>query len=148
MRRNNLIVGLLLMLLATVSSSGEFASPEGLWKTYDDDGKITGFVRIVNDNGIYTGVIEKGLDTDKGDERCTACKDERKDRKLIGMTIMKKVKANGDAYVGEEILDPFSGNTYKVTLKLKEAGKKLEVRGYIGLSLFGRTQTWERAENG
>jgi uncharacterized protein (DUF2147 family) len=148
MRRNNLIVGFLLMLLATTSYSGEFTSPEGLWKTYDDDGKITGFVRIVKDSGNYTGVIVKGLDTDTGDERCTACKDERKDRKLIGMTIMKKVKANGDAYVGEEILDPFSGNTYKVTLKLKEAGKKLEVRGYIGLSLFGRTQTWERAENG
>jgi uncharacterized protein (DUF2147 family) len=148
MRHNNLIIGFLLMLLAFASTSGELISPEGLWKTYDDDGKITGFVRIVKDSGIYTGVIEKGLDTDKGDERCTACKDERKDRKLIGMTIMKKVKASGDAYVGDEILDPFSGNTYKVTLKLKEAGKKLEVRGYIGFSLFGRTQTWERAENG
>lgn len=93
-------------------------------------------------------MIEKGLETDKEDKYCTACKDERKDQKLVGMTILKNVKAKGDAYAGEEILDPFSGSTYRVKMKLKEAGKKLEVRGFIGISLFGRTQIWERADNG
>ncbi len=122
------------------------ASPAGLWKTLDDKGKPTGYVRINEAQGIYTGVIEKGLENEKQEEFCTACKDERKDQKLIGMMMMKNVKAKGDAYEGTEILDPFSGNTYRVKLTLKEAGKKLEVRGFIGLSLFGRTQIWQRAE--
>ena len=64
------------------------------------------------------------------------------------MTMMKNVKAQDENYLGDEILDPFSGNTYRVKLKLKEAGNKLEVRGFVGLSLFGRTQVWERVENG
>lgn len=60
--------------------------------------------------------------------------------------MMKNVKAVGDVYEGSEILDPFSGNTYRVKLTLKDAGKKMEVRGFVGLSLFGRTQVWDRAE--
>ncbi len=142
------IIGILLMLLAGSAYSEGAASPEGLWKAYDDDGQITGFVRIVKENGIYTGVIEKGLPEDREEKYCTACKDERKNQKLIGMTIIKNVKASGEAYAGDEILDPFSGNTYKVKLKLKDAGKKLEVRGFIGFSLFGRTQIWERVDHG
>ncbi len=142
------IIGILLMLLAGSSYSEETASPEGIWKAYDDDGQITGFVRIVKENGIYTGVIEKGLTADREEKYCTACKDERKDQKLIGMTIIKNVKASGETYAGDEILDPFSGNTYKVKLKLKDAGKKLEVRGFIGFSLFGRTQIWKRVDHG
>lgn len=132
--------------LMTVSANGSQLSPAGLWKTHDDKGKPTGYVRMLEENGVYTGVIEKGLETDKEDKYCTACKDERKDQKLVGMTMMKNVKANGGSYEGTEILDPFSGNTYRVKLKLKDAGQKMEVRGFVGVSLFGRTQIWERAE--
>lgn len=121
-------------------------SPAGLWKTHDDKGKPTGYVRVQENNGVFTGVIEKGLDTDKEEKYCTACKDERKDQRLIGMTMMKNVKVKGDTYEGSEILDPFSGNTYKVKLTLKEAGNKMEVRGFVGVSLFGKTQVWERVE--
>lgn len=121
-------------------------SPAGLWKTHDDKGKPTGYVRVQENDGVFTGVIEKGLDTDKEEKYCTACKDERKGQRLIGMTMMKNVKVKGEVYEGSEILDPFSGNTYKVKLTLKEAGNKMEVRGFIGVSLFGRTQVWERVE--
>ena len=69
-------------------------------------------------------MIEKGLENDKEVKYCARCKDERKDQKLVGMFIMKNVKATGDSYEGTEILDPFSGNTYRVKLKLKDAGKK------------------------
>lgn len=120
--------------------------PSGLWKTHDDKGKPTGYVRVQEDNGIYTGIIEKGLETDREEKYCIACKDDRKGQRLIGMTMLKNVKAKGDTYEGTEILDPFSGNTYRVKLSLKDAGKKMEVRGFVGLSLFGRTQVWERVE--
>ena len=71
-------------------------------------------------------------------------KDERKDQKLVSMIMMKNVKAKGEIFVCDEILVPFSGNTYRVKIKVIEAGNKLEVRGYVGLSLFDRTQIWER----
>lgn len=135
-----------LLSSAVLANPSSVISPAGLWKTLDDKGKPTGYVRIQEDNGVYIGVIEKGLDTDKEDKYCTACKDERKNQKLVGMTMMKNVKAVGDVYEGTEILDPFSGNTYRVKLTLKDAGKKMEVRGFVGLSLFGRTQVWDRAE--
>lgn len=138
---------IVLMSFSLISFATEQNSPAGLWKTYDDKGEPTGFVRITEQAGIYTGVIEKGLETDKEDKYCTACKDERKGQNLVGMTMMKGVKAKGDVFEGNEILDPFSGNTYRVKLTMKDA-KKMEVRGFIGVSLFGRTQVWERAENG
>jgi hypothetical protein len=138
------------LMIAAILTQSLFANastnPSGLWKTHDEKGKPTGYVRVQEDNGVYTGIIEKGLDTDKEEKYCTACKDERKGQRLIGMTMMKNVKSKGEGYEGTEILDPFSGNTYRVKLSLKEAGKKMEVRGFVGLSLFGRTQVWERVE--
>lgn len=122
---------------------------QGLWLSQNDAGKPTGYINITEDNGVYQGVIAKGLETDKEEKFCTACKDERKDKRLIGMTVLKEVvKKSEGSYEGAEILDPFSGNTYRVKLKLKDEGKILDVRGYVGVSLFGRTQTWKRAQNG
>ncbi len=121
----------------------------GLWKAHDDKGKPTGYIRISEDGAIYTGVVEKGLESDKEEKFCTACEGERKGQRLIGMTIIKGVVAKGDnSYLGTEILDPLSGNTYRVKLKLDDSGQLLKVRGYVGISLFGRTQIWKRAENG
>lgn len=139
----------LLLLLLVFTATSALADISGLWKTYDDDGKATGFVNISQAGGIYTGIIEKGLPGDTEEKYCDDCKGARQGQRLIGMTILKGVKSTGDhAYTGEEILDPFSGNTYRVKLKLKDAGNTLEVRGYVGFSLFGRTQTWKRANDG
>ena len=142
------LTSLAIMLFFSQIASASGITPAGIWKTFDDQGKATGFIRIKESQGVYTGYVEKGLPEEKEDQYCTACKDERKNQKLIGMTMMKNVKAQDENYLGDEILDPFSGNTYRVKLKLKEAGNKLEVRGFVGLSLFGRTQVWERVENG
>jgi len=140
-------MGLLVWVaLIDVALSETHLSPVGLWKAHDDSGKATGYIRVQENNGVYKGVIEKGLETDKEDKYCNACKDERKGQKLLGMTMMKNVKAKGDGYEGTEILDPFSGNTYRVKLKLNEDGQKMQVRGFVGLSLFGRTQQWQRVE--
>ena len=122
------------------------STPVGLWKTYDDDGQASGYVRINEKDGVYTGIIEKGLPSDTEDKYCTECKGERKNHILIGMIIISNVKANGDSFSGGQILDPFSGDSYHVNLKLIEAGKTMEVRGFIGISLFGRTQVWKRAD--
>jgi len=137
------------MLCIVMLSGGVYAneqSPVGLWKAHDDKGKPTGFIRVTEDGGVLNGKIERGLPEEKEARFCLACQDERKNQPLVGMIMMKGVKAKADYFEGDEILDPFSGNTYRVKLKLKEQGKKMEVRGFVGLSLFGRTQVWERVE--
>ena len=90
-----------------------------------------------------------GRSDTKPDAKCDKCTGERKDQPILGLPIIRNVKANADdatLWDGGEILDPNNGKTYKVRLKPADGGKKLEVRGYIGAPLLGRTQTWIRVE--
>ncbi|MFN3862236.1 MAG: DUF2147 domain-containing protein [Roseateles sp.] len=123
------------------------ATPVGLWKTIDDDGKTEkSLVRISEQGGTLVGSIDKLLDP-KADAnaKCDKCKDDRKDKPLVGLQIIRGVKADGDGVWGQgEILDPNNGKTYRTRLKPIDGGKKLEMRGYIGP--FYRTQTWIRVE--
>ena len=126
------------------------ATPTGLWKTIDDETKQEkSLVRISESGGVFSGKVEKLLDPAKAQTVCDKCSDDRKDKPVQGMTVIKGVKANADdagLWDGGEILDPNNGKTYKVRLKPVDGGKKLEVRGYIGAPLLGRTQTWIRVE--
>ena len=137
---------------AALSALAQSSSPAGLWKTIDDGTKKEkSLVRIVETNGVYNGRIEKLLDPAMAptDPVCKDCSDERKDKPILGMIILRNVKASTDekaAYEGGDILDPNNGKVYRVKLKLVDGGAKLEVRGFIGISLLGRTQTWVRAE--
>ena len=122
-------------------------SPVGLWKTIDDDGKTAkSLVRISEQGGTLVGSVDKLLDPkDPGDAKCDKCKDDRKDQPVVGLQIIRGVKAEGDGvWGGGEILDPNNGKTYRTRLKPVDGGKKLEMRGYIGP--FYRTQTWIRVE--
>lgn len=136
-----------LFLLSTLSYAAT-NSPVGLWQTIDDQsGKPRSLVRINEVNGEYSVVIEKGLlETDQSGAVCSKCTDERKDQPLIGMTIASGLKKNGEQYDGGTILDPDNGKVYKCKMTLNKTGDVLEVRGYIGFSLFGRTQAWKRIE--
>ncbi len=137
-----------LLALAAMAATAQ-TTPAGLWKTIDDETKAEkSLIRITDSGGVYTGKVEKIL-TDKPDAKCTECTDERKDKPVQGMTIIRNVKASADdkgLWDSGEILDPNNGKVYKVRLKPVDAGKKLEVRGYIGTPLLGRTQTWLRME--
>jgi uncharacterized protein (DUF2147 family) len=139
-----------LILLAAAGLAQAQTSPAGLWKSIDDDGKTEkSLVRIVDTAGVLTGKVEKIFDATKQDARCDECSDARKGQPIVGMTIIQGVKANaGEAglWDGGEILDPNNGKTYKVRLKPVNGGKTLEVRGYIGMPMLGRTQTWQRVE--
>ena len=126
-------------------------TPAGLWRTIDDDGKTEkSTVRITITNGVLTGKIEHITNPAKADEKCVKCDDDRKDKPIVGMVIITDVKQVPDEPDlwdgGGLILDPAKGKTYRVRLKPIEGGKKLEVHGYIGSPMFGRTQTWIRAE--
>lgn len=141
------------LLLAAFAFAGagaacaqDLSSPVGLWKTVDDETKQPkSLVRIVEQDGALVGRIEKIL-TDKPDARCDRCTDERKDQPVQGMTILTGMKPEGESWDGGRILDPSNGKVYRSRMNLLEGGRKLEVRGYIGAPLFGRSQTWLREE--
>ena len=124
------------------------ATPAGLWKTVDDSTKKEkSLVRIVESGGVYTGRVEKVIDPDSPkDAVCKDCTDDRKDKPVVGMTIIRNMKASGDkdVFEGGDILDPNNGKVYRVRLRPEESGKQLEVRGYIGP--FYRNQHWIRVE--
>ena len=144
-----LALGLAASLTATLAQAQ--ASPVGLWKTIDDETKTEkSLIRLTENSGVLSGKIEKLLDpSSKPDALCDKCTDERKDKPVIGMTVIKAVKQNSadkGMWDGGEILDPNNGKVYKVRLVPKDDGKKLDVRGYIGMPMLGRTQTWLRVE--
>ncbi len=125
-------------------------SPVGVWKTIDDKTKTArAQVRITESDGVFSGKIERLLAADaKQDAVCDKCNDDRKDKPMLGLEIIRGVKKgeSENTWDGGTILDAAEGEIYKVRMRLAEGGKKLEVRGYIGAPLFGRTQTWIRAE--
>ncbi len=139
------------LLFATTLALAQSVSPAGLWKTIDDHTKKEkSLVRIVEANGVYTGKVEKIIDPDAPkDAVCKECSDERKDKPVLGLTIVRNMKQSADdkaVFEGGDVLDPDNGKVYKAKLKVVDNGSKLDVRGYIGVPLLGRTQTWIRVE--
>ncbi|MBV8209424.1 MAG: DUF2147 domain-containing protein [Burkholderiaceae bacterium] len=139
------------LLAGTAAGAGEagVAPPAevGLWQTISDKtGKPEGYIRISLVGAELRGVIERGMPGDDPNELCTKCPGDRKNQKKLGMTILTGMHRQDDHWGGGEILDPDNGSTYRCRIKAVDSGRKLEVRGYIGFSLLGRTQTWVRAE--
>ena len=115
----------------------------GTWKTIDDETRQPkALVQITDNGGEYQGRIVKLFHNP--DARCAQCDGDRKAKPLQGMPILWGLKKSGDSYEGGKILDPKKGKIYSSKAKLQDGGKKLEVRGFLGVSLLGRTQTWER----
>lgn len=135
------------MMLTSAAALAQNTSPVGLWKTIDDEtGKPKALVRVTEENGALQGKIEKLFRGPNEDQnpKCTECTDSRKDQPIIGMTIVSGLKKDGNDFSGGEILDPAKGKVYKSKATLRDGGQKLEVRGYIGAPMFGRSQVWQR----
>ncbi len=139
-----------LMALAAASPAwADDVSPVGLWKNIDDvTGKPKALIRITENKGEVRGQIEK-LFLAAGENpnpRCDKCQGANKDQPVLGMVFMSGLRRHGDEYSGGEILDPDSGKVYRSKLVLVEGGKKITVRGYVGVPMFGRSQTWVRQD--
>ena len=123
-------------------------TPVGTWHTVDDKtGEVKSEIRVVESAGVLSGSIAKVLAKDaKPDAVCDKCTDDRKDKPMLGLQIIRGAKKadDKDVWEGGKILDPENGKTYNQRLTPIEGGAKLEVRGSIGP--FGRTQTWVRAK--
>ncbi len=114
----------------------------GKWKTVDDEtGEAKSIVEVFQKaDGRYYGKISKLLIKPEND-KCVQCKDDRKNQPLLGLEIIRGITKKGNEFSGGTITDPKNGKTYKCTITRE--GNKLLVRGYVGFSLIGRTQTWQ-----
>ncbi|SAK95651.1 lipoprotein [Caballeronia pedi] len=147
-RGARLMLGALGAFIAA-SAFAQTATPVGTWQTIDDQsGKPKAIIQIVDDgSGQLSGKVVRGIgEFDHPERRCTACTDDRRDQLIKGMTIITGLRQNGDAWDGGQILDPENGKLYKCKMKLEDGGQKLVVRGYVGVSLLGRSQTWVRQQ--
>lgn len=149
LKMSNWYVLLAWLFLAAASVHAADVSPMGLWKTIDDrSGEAKGLIRIREINGKFEGKIDK-IFPKPGDDpapKCEKCEGSLRNQPVLGLTFLWGFTKQGDEYQGGEILDPESGKIYQAKMKLIDGGKKLEVRGFIGFSLFGRSQTWIRQE--
>lgn len=127
----------------------DLMSPVGVWKTVDDkDNQPRSFVKIWEHNGVIYGKITKIIPrpNDPKEMKCEKCEGSLKDAPVVGLRILWGLKKDGKEWSGGYILDPDNGETYKCLIAVEEEGKKLKVRGFIGVAALGRTQYWLRVE--
>jgi len=150
MRSLATLVALLLIMLATAlparAADTRLASPIGLWQPLDNLGRPLGLIRIFETDGLYYGRIEPSSPSDDRNARCTRCTGERRGQPIIGLVLMRHLKPQNGEYVGGDILDPDTGRIYSCALRLIHGGHQLTMRGFLGISLLGRSQTWQRVE--
>lgn len=134
---------ILFAFVALLFSTFSFAQIEGKWKTIDDEtGKAKSVVEIFKkSDGKYYGRILQLLAKPENNN-CVKCTDDRKNKPLAGLEIIRGLKKEGSEFTGGTITDPKTGKTYKCTVT--RSGDKLNVRGYLGISLIGRSQTWTK----
>jgi uncharacterized protein (DUF2147 family) len=140
--KNQIICSLIFVVIGIFSMQAQ--SVLGQWKTVDDqNGKAKSIVEIYQENGKLFGKIIEIVDQTKQEKVCQDCEGSNKGKKIKGLVILENLIKKGFNWEDGTILDPNSGKVYKCTLSLVNENK-LKVRGYVGISLFGRTQYWQR----
>lgn len=122
-------------------------TPVGRWRSIDDaTGQPKAVIEVTQaTNGTLQARIVRLIDTSKGAAPlCDQCSGTRRNQPILGMTIAWGLRRKGEAWEGGRILDPENGKEYSVRMTPVAGGRKLEVRGFLGFSLLGRTQVWVR----
>lgn len=136
-----------LAVFFTMIFNAQSQSVIGRWKTIDDEtNKPKSVVEIYEKSGKIYGKVVEIFEADKRNKVCEECSGEDKNKPILGIIVIKGLKKDGKEYNDGQILDPKNGKLYKCYITL-EGNDKLKVRGFIGVSLLGRTQYWYRVKN-
>ncbi len=134
------------MLIATAVCAEDPNSIVGTWLTEGGSGKI----KIYKCGGKYCGKtiwISRKVHPNPEEKRDIHNPDPKKrDRKVVGQTVLKGLTYNQEGKIYEDgaIYDPDRGKTFSCKAWLKDGGKILQFRGFLGISLLGKTTTWTR----
>ena len=141
--KRTLFMFLFVALTGVLSATAQVT---GKWKTVDDEtGEAKSIVEVYEQGGKVYGKVVEILNPAKKNAKCQKCKGDDKDKPILGLTIIKGLIKDGDEYTDGDILDPQKGKLYSCTIKL-DGKDKLVVRGYMGISMLGRSQTWTRVK--
>ena len=148
MRRRLLLLAIPLYALAgTARPAAASPSPAGLWRQVDDEtGAAQSLVRLFEQGGKLYGRIERILIPSETGRTCVDCPGDMRGQKVLGLVFLRGLVPDGAEWSGGRIVDPKTGKTYRCKLRVATDGRTLTIRGYVGVSLLGRSQTWTRLE--
>lgn len=133
-------------MIAAAPVSAQERTVHGFWEQADDNGKVGGWFLMYERDGMFQGALVRAFDK-PGDPVvtvCTKCPGDQKNAPMMGLVIIKNMQRRGLAYENGNILDPRDGSIYKAKMEMSPDGQRLAVRGFLGIELFGQTQTWRR----
>jgi uncharacterized protein (DUF2147 family) len=140
------VLGMSMMDAAAAPQRAPALTVAGMWEQIDDDGKVGSWFHIYERDGIFEGRIVKMFPKPgpQPNPLCTKCPGDQKNQPTLGLTLIKNMQRKGRNYDNGTILDPRDGSVYQARMELSPDGQKLMVRGFLGIDLFGQSQTWRR----
>jgi uncharacterized protein (DUF2147 family) len=142
-----ILVSTVVLMAAGLPVRAAEPSAVGLWEHTDENtGKAGSWFKIIEKNGVYEGGMVKIFFKPGDDENwvCSKCEGAEKGAPVLGLALIKGMRRNGLAYENGTIMDPRDGTVYRALMNLSPDGKSLEVRGYLGFAVFGKSQVWSR----